>query len=162
MLFVLFRISHADMQVLVRKSETERGSSQRTYITTDNPSKPESKAHESPLQFMQTVTLPGIQPIYYMRITQVDLHTEKDLQARRDDIEKTSEPSLHDCIWPPKASQLYAASTRSTVTSTTCCSMALVMRIRDAFETQGWPKASKTKSMGWNKKLLKHESMQQG
>lgn len=49
MLFVLFRISHADMQVLVRKSETERGSSQRTYITTDNPSKPESKAHESPL-----------------------------------------------------------------------------------------------------------------
>lgn len=75
MLSVSFRIWHAGMQVLVRKSETNRGSLQRTDIATDNPSKPESRAHESPLWFMQTVTLRGIQPIYYMRIKYGDLQT---------------------------------------------------------------------------------------
>lgn len=49
MLPVSFCIWHADMQVLVRKPETNRGSLQRTDIATDNPSKPESRAHENPL-----------------------------------------------------------------------------------------------------------------
>lgn len=62
--------------------------------------------------------------MYYMHFTQVDWHTEKDLQARRDDIEKPSELSLLDCIWSPKSRELQETCTKSTVTSTTCCSMA--------------------------------------
>lgn len=53
-----YPVSHmqTNMQVLVKKSKTKH-SSQRTYVITDNPSKPESKPQESPAQFMQPIIL---------------------------------------------------------------------------------------------------------
>lgn len=54
MLFIVSPVSHADMQVRVKKSRREH-SSQRTYVITDNPSAPESEPQESPPLFMQPV-----------------------------------------------------------------------------------------------------------
>jgi len=70
--------SVSDMQAC-RLDRPKRCSSQKGHVTTDNPSRPESKAQGGPTKAMQTVPS-GLQLSYYMQTIQVHLNTEKDLQ----------------------------------------------------------------------------------